>query len=309
MNPIHHPLLPQDQTMMAKIRDIAAPAKGVLERATFDAGLEQTLRAADMTYEAAIVGGCAGWWCRPLVQTPGAAILYFHGGAYIVGTSSAYRNFVGQIAQRVQRAAFIAEYPLAPESPFPIAVRDAEAAYAGLLDQGFDDVVLAGDSCGGGLALVLASLTVVATGRTPTLPPSRVAVMSPWTDLALTGATIETLADADPFLTKAALASAASQYLGKHDPRDPKASPFYGNVKNLPPIRVDVGEDEILLDDGRRYAERVASADGEVQLHTWAGMPHVFPTNIGKLLAADAALNDIASFLRGTDLHRTQAAA
>lgn len=309
MSLIHHPLEPQDRAIMAKIRETAAPAKGVLDRASFDAVIEHTSPASGVTYEAAIVGGCAGWWCRPLQETPGAAILYLHGGAYIAGTANAYCHFVGQIAARVHRAAFIPDYALAPENTFPAAVNDAEAAYAGLLEQGFGDVVLVGDSAGGGLALILASPTAVARERTPRLPPTRVAVLSPWTDLALDGSTMETRADADPFLTKAALSSAAHRYLGAHDSRDPLASPLYGILKGLPPIRVDVGEDEILLDDSRRYAERVASAGGEIQLHTWAGMPHVFPSNVGVLHAADQALDDIASFLRGTEFGRSREAA
>jgi epsilon-lactone hydrolase len=300
MTLVHHPIVPQDRIAMVQLREMAAPAKGVLDRAAFDAVIEHTPRAIDVTYEAAVVGGVTGWWCRPLHQTPGAAILYLHGGAYILGTAKAYRNFVGQIAQRAQRAAFIPDYALAPERPFPAAVTDAEAAYAGLLGQGFADLSLVGDSAGGGLALVLAS--VLATGRSQTLP-TRVAVMSPWTDLVLTGATMDSRADADPFLTKAALGSAAHQYLGRHDPRDPKASPLYGNPRGLPPIRVDVGEDEILLDDARRYAAEVASAEGEVEVHTWEGMPHVFPANVGILQASDAALDYIASFL-----HRRQVA-
>jgi epsilon-lactone hydrolase len=307
MSLVRHPVVPQDRARMAEIRKMAAPAKGVLERAAFDAVIEHTPPDHSVTYEAGTVGGVAGWWCRPLHQTPGAAILYLHGGAYILGTAKAYRNFAGQIAQRVQRAAFIPDYALAPEHPFPAAAKDAEATYVGLLGQGFGDVVLVGDSAGGGLALVLTSLTVAAKGRNLTLPPKRVAVISPWTDLALTGTTMETRADADPFLTKAALESAANQYLGSHDPRDPKASPLYGNLKGLPPIRVDVGEDEILLDDARRYAAQVASANGEVQVHTWEGMPHVFPANVGVLHAADAALNQIASFLRGPDLRSREA--
>jgi epsilon-lactone hydrolase len=301
MTHVHHPLATQDRATMAKIREIAAPSKGVLERAAFDTLIEHTQPADGVTYEAAIVGGVAGWWCKPLHQTPGAAILYLHGGAYILGTAKAYRNVVGHIARRVQRAAFIPDYALAPERPFPAAVKDAEAAYRGLLCQGFGDLVLVGDSAGGGLALILASLMVAAKGRRQTLAPTRVAVMSPWTDLALTGTTIETLADADPFLTKAALASAANQYLGRHDPRDPNASPLYGNPEGLPPIRVDVGEDEILLDDARRYWEGAVSAGSEVQLHTWEGMPHVFPANVGALQAADAALDHIAAFLRSAE--------
>jgi acetyl esterase/lipase len=305
----HHPILPQDQATMTKIREVAAPAKGVLERAAFDAIIGHTPAADSVTYEAGTAGGITGWWCRPLHQMPRAAILYLHGGAYIAGSARAYCNFVGHIVDRVQRAAFIPDYALAPERPFPAALEDAEAAYAGLLDQGFADVVLVGDSAGGGLALILASLTVAAKGRNPTLSPKRVAVMSPWTDLALTGTTLETLADADPFLTKAALASAANQYLGSHHPRDPRASPLYGNLEGMPPIRVDVGEDEILLDDARRYAERVASADSEVEVHAWEGMPHVFPANVGVLHAGDEALNHIALFLRGHDTRRSAEAA
>jgi acetyl esterase/lipase len=310
MTPTFHPVVPQDRATMATIREMAAPAKGVLERAAFDAVIEHTAPAQGVTYEAGTVGGVAGWWCRPPDPTPASAILYLHGGAYILGTAKAYRNVVGQIALRVQRAAFIPDYALAPEQPFPAAVKDAEAVYAGLHGQGFGDVVLVGDSAGGGLALILTSLMVTAhgklhKGRQAISPPTRAAAMSPWTDLALTGATIETRSDADPFLTRAALASAAHQYLGTQDPRVPTASPLYGTLGGLPPIRVDVGEDEILLDDARRYAEGVASADGQVQLHIWEGMPHVFPANVGVLQAADVALDHIASFLRGAEPPRT----
>jgi acetyl esterase/lipase len=304
MTPLHHAAVPQDRQTMAKIREMAAPAKGVLERAAFDAVIGHTRPADGVEYESGTVGGVSGWWCKPPRQIPGAAILYLHGGAYMLGTARAYRNVVGQIAQRVERAAFVPDYALAPERPFPGAVEDAEATYAGLLGEGFGDVVLVGDSAGGGLALVLTS-RVAAKGRQQTIPPTRVAVMSPWTDLALTGTTIETQADADPFLTKAALAAAARQYLGEHDPRDPIASPLYGNLGGLPPIRLDVGEDEILLDDSRRYARGVASKDGQVQLHIWEAMPHVFPANIGVLRAADVAMDHIASFLRGTPPSQT----
>jgi epsilon-lactone hydrolase len=298
MMPIHHSVSAADRATMADIREIAAQRKGVLERAGFDAIMEYTQPAEGVICEAATVGGIAGWWCRPPSQTPGTAILYLHGGAYIIGSPRAYCNLVGQIARRVQRAAFIPDYPLAPEHPFPAAVEGAKSAYAGLLGQGIEDVVLIGDSAGGGLALVLAAITAAAKARFRA-PPTRVAVMSPWTDLALTGATVETLANADPFLTKAALALAAQQYLANHDARDPRASPLFGELRGLPPIRVDVGADEILLDDSRRYADRVVSAGGELQLHIWDSMPHVFAVNVGVLQAAGEALDHIASFLRG----------
>jgi len=302
MTPVHHPLLPQDREMMAKIREMAAPAKGVLERASFDAVIEHTSPAIGVTYEKASVGDIGGWWCRPPRQTLGAAILYLHGGAYILGTAKAYRNVVGQIAQGAQRAAFIPDYALAPERPFPSAVLDVQSVYTGLLAQGIFDIALVGDSAGGGLALALTSLIVADSERSrAAISPTRVAVISPWTDLALTGTTLATLADVDPFLTKAALASAAKQYLGDHDPRDPRASPLYASLRGLPPIRVDVGEDEILLDDARRYAEVAAATGSTIYFDTWEGMPHVFPANVGVLGAADAAMREITTYLQGTE--------
>jgi acetyl esterase/lipase len=122
--------------------------------------------------------------------------------------------------------------------------------------------------------------------------------MSPWTDLALSGASMETRAAADPLLTKESLASTARLYLGGHDPRDPLVSPLYGDLAGLPPVRMHVGEDEILLDDSLRYGERIESEGGAVQIHTWQGMTHVFLSNVALLHAAKEALDDIAKFLR-----------
>jgi len=247
---------------------------------------------------AGTVGGVPGWWLRPAGAPAAAAILYLHGGAYIVGSAAAYRNFVGQIAHSAGLAAFAPDYRLAPEHPFPAAVDDAQAVYRGLGELGVSEIFLVGDSAGGGLTLVLLALASASArdGRRPT--PRAAAVMSPWTDLALTGGTLASEAEADPFLTRAALQSAAVQYLGAHEPRDPRASPLYGDLAGLPPVMIQVGEDEILLDDARRYAERMAAAGGEIQLHQWAGMPHVFPANIGVLAAAQLAVDAIGSFMR-----------
>ena len=294
-----HPLAAQDGDAMAKIRVATAAAKGQLDRAAFNAMMEHVAQAPSIRYEAEEIGGITGWWCRP----PGAAqkttaILYLHGGAYIVGSAKAYRNFAGHIASRSSAAVFIAEYRLAPEHQFPAAFDDALAAYHGLVKQGFDNIALAGDSAGGGLALALSSKIVAEAHRIAGPKPKGIAVMSPWTDLDLTGATLKTRAEADPFLTKAALESAAELYVGPNDPRDPMVSPLYGSHGGLPQIRIDVGDDEILLDDARRYAERIKAAGGVCEVHIWAGMPHVFASNIGVLAASDAALGDIGRFLR-----------
>jgi acetyl esterase/lipase len=244
------------------------------------------------------VGGVPGWWCRPQDAPEKAAILYLHGGAYILGSAKAHRNFVGHIALRAGTAAFVPDYRLAPEHPFPAAVEDARAAYRGLVKQGVVDIALAGDSAGGGLALVLLSLMVAEARADSRRHPRGAAVMSPWTDLSLSGASLKTRADADPFLTEEALASAARLYLGQNDPRDLLASPLFGNMAGLPPILLHVGEDEVLLDDARRYADQVSANDGDIQLHIWAGMPHVFPSNIGTLASANGALGVLGAFLR-----------
>ena len=299
---IHHPIHLLDRVAMVAVRLMVASMKGTVTgpsaREPFDGVMEKTPAADGVTYEEGEVGGIAGWWCRPDDAVAGAAILYFHGGAYVVGSARAYQHFVGQVAARAKVSAFVPEYGLAPEHPFPAAVDEAQACYRGLVEKGFGKIALAGDSAGGGLALVLLSLLMAKARDGSALRPVGAAVMSPWTDLALSGASMETRAEADPLLTKESLASTARLYLGGHDPRDPLASPLYGDLAGLPPVRMHVGEDEVLLDDSLRYGERIESQGGTVQIHTWQGMVHVFPSNVALLHAAKEALDDIGNFLR-----------
>jgi acetyl esterase/lipase len=287
---------------MVAMRLMVGSMKGSLtgpsSREQFDELMEKTPAADGVTYEEGDVGGVAGWWCRPEDAVAGAAILYFHGGAYVVGSARAYQHFVGQVAARAKAVAFVPEYSLAPEHPFPAAVDDAQACYRGLVEKGFGKIALAGDSAGGGLALVLLSLLVAKARDVSALRPAGAAVLSAWTDLALSGMSMETRAEADPLLTKESLASTARLYLSGHDPHDPLASPLYGDLAGLPPIRMHVGEDEVLLDDSLRYGERIERHDGTVQIHTWQGMTHVFPSNVALLHAAKEALADIGNFLR-----------
>lgn len=267
-------------------------------RPEFDNLIEKTPEAEGVTYEVATIGGVAGWWCRPRRQaTEGAAILYLHGGAYVLGSAAAYRNFVGQIAARANASIFVADYGLAPEHPFPSAIDDAEAVYHGLAESGLSRLILAGDSAGGGLALALL-LSMTAAARGGTLPkPLAAVVMSPWTDLALTGESIAARATSDPLLTREALEQAAQLYLGDADRNDPRASPLYGEFVGLPPVLFHVGEDEILLDDSARLADRIEAVDGVAQMHVWEGMTHVFPSNLS-LKAANEALENIGTFLQ-----------
>lgn len=298
----HHPLDPLDRNAMAKmclmVESMKGTVTGVSAREPFDDLMERTPPADGVTYEKAEVGGVFGWWCRPNNAPIDAAILYFHGGAYVVGSAQAYRHFVGQIAVRARVSAFVPEYSLGPEHPFPAGVEDARASFAGLVERGFARIALAGDSAGGGLALSLLSLVVAEPCEGTRVLPAGAAVMSPWTDLALSGVSMETREEADPLMTKESLAAAARIYLGEHAPRDPRASPLYADLAGLPPVRIHVGEDEVLIDDSIRYGERLENAGGTVQVHTWEGMIHVFPSNIASLRAAKQALDDVGSFLR-----------
>ena len=266
-------------------------------RPGFDALTDKAPAADGVTTEAAQVGGIPGWWCRPGNAIAGAAVLYLHGGAYVLGSAAAYRNFAGQLATRAKAAIFVPDYGLAPERPFPAAIDDAHAAYRGLAAAGFTRIAVAGDSAGGGLALALLSL-VKADAQAGQVPmPLAAAVLSPWTDLALTGDSLQSKASVDPLLTREQLAAAARLYLGEHDPRDPRASALYADLAGLPPVCLQVGDCEVLLDDSRRYAERIVAAGGTADLHVWHGMIHVFPANLTLLRAAPEALDLVGAFL------------
>ena len=299
---VRHPLTEKDRESIAAMRTEVAPFKGKMgdpsARGPFDELMERTADAAGVTYEKTGLGGSGGIWCTPRGASPDAAILYLHGGAYMLGSAGAYRHFVGQIAARASAPAFVAEYRLAPEHVFPAAVDDAMAAYHGLVEHGARRIAIVGDSAGGGLSLILLSLVQSEAVAGRGLAPSCAVVMSPWTDLALTGRSLQDGADDDPLLTTEMLSKAGEAYLGPHDRRDPRVSPLYGRLAGLPPIQLHVGTSEILLDDTRRYVERARAEGVDATAHVWEGMTHVFPSSIGTLDAAEQALGVMAVFLR-----------
>jgi monoterpene epsilon-lactone hydrolase len=192
--------------------------------------------------------------------------------------------------------AFIPDYRLAPEDPFPAAVRDLEACYHGLVDQGITKIALTGDSARGNLALVLLT-TASAEASKDDVAPVGAVVFSPITDLALTGESFETRAEADLYFTKPQAAGLVRSYLGATDPKNPIASPLYADLTGLPPIRIHVGDDEVLLDDSRHYVERAVAAGVDAKLDIWMGMPHGFVTNVGGFNAATHALKASGAFL------------
>jgi epsilon-lactone hydrolase len=284
---------------MAAVRASTAPNKGrmrgVAARAPFDAIMSAVQAPPDVNFREGRVGGIAGWWCEPLVAVPDASILHLHGGWFNLGSATAYRHLVGHIAHSAAAVAFVPDYRLAPEHPFPAAIEDVRASFRGLTEYGSRKIAVTGDSAGGNLVLSLLSSLVA--DPTVTLRPAAAALLSPVTDLELTGSTWQTRAAADPYFVRDQVADLIEGYLNGHDSRDPLASPLYGNLAGLPPIRVQVGDDEVLLDDSQRLVARAVAAGVDARLDVWEGMPHGFQAFIGQAQAASSALSSLGRFL------------
>jgi monoterpene epsilon-lactone hydrolase len=295
-----HPLDPADAPTITQIRTATRAQKGapwsVDSRKYFDALMEGVSPPNDVTFESGVVGGVPGLWIHPASSRPDEAILHLHGGWFHAGSAKGYRHLVGHIAARAGTKAFVPDYRLAPEHPFPAAVDDVLATYRGLDDSGLQRIAITGDSAGGNLALVLAS--ILSGKKVPAKATLvGVAAMSPVTDLTLSGATYQTRAEADPYFTKQQVAGLMHSYLGSVDANDPRASPLQGPFKGLPPIRIHVGDDEVLLDDSRRYVERAIAAGVDARVDVWTGMPHGFVAIIGPIKASTQALEAIGMFL------------
>lgn len=228
-------------------------------------------------------------------QRQEGTILYFHGGGYAMGSAEASVGLAADLGRRSHMRVVTVDYRLAPEHPFPAASDDAIAAYRELLAREGDAarIAIAGESAGGNLALV-ALLRI----RDAALPqPFATVVMSPWTDLAGTGLSSTTKADVDPALTASGLRTRAGDYLGDIDPESPTASPIYADLTGLPPLLIQVGSNEVLLDDATRLAARAAADDVAVTLDVVPEVPHVFQAFAAHLDEADDALDRAGTFL------------
>lgn len=202
-------------------------------------------------------------------------ILYLHGGGYISGSMDSHRALAARIAAAAGRDAVSLDYRLAPEDPFPAAVDDAVAAYLALLEAGHDPsaIAVAGDSAGGGLALAL--LLALRDGGDPL--PATAVLLSPWADLTMSAASYGRWEGEDPMLDRATLRLMADHYLAGADPTGPLASPGLADLAGLPPLMVQVGEVEVLLDDSVALAARAKAAGVSVELRVWPELIHVFP--------------------------------
>jgi acetyl esterase/lipase len=241
------------------------------------------------------LGGVAGDWLTPAAADEGRIVLYFHGGGYNIGSAESHRSMLTHLATRARARVFATDYRLAPESPYPAAVDDALAAYRGLLSTGADPsrVVVAGDSAGGGLALAL--LVRLRDAAEP-LPAGALA-LSPWTDLSGSNPSIDANDGLDIMLGRPLLDHWAASYLDGTAPTDPGASPLHADLTGLPPVFVQVGDTEVLLDDGARFAAKADAAGVDVTLEVEPDMFHVWAFFAGIVPESDAALDSAAAWI------------
>jgi acetyl esterase/lipase len=224
-------------------------------------------------------------------------VLYLHGGAYTFGSPSHYRDFIWRIAAAAASTVLCIDYRLAPEHPFPAALEDAVRAYGWLLRQGAEPsrIAVMGDSAGGGLVFAL----LLKLRDDGLAMPGAAVAMSPWTDLTMSGNSFRRNANADPMLSAQQARHFARCYLAGADPSHPYASPVFGDPHGLPPSLIQVGSDEILLDDATRMAERLRAAGCSVELEIWPRMPHVWPLFARILPEGHRAIERIGDFVRG----------
>jgi phosphinothricin tripeptide acetyl hydrolase len=241
---------------------------------------------------------CGG---RPgeLLQPAGGgqrAMLYLHGGGYVLGSPKSHRHMIAALALAADAVVLVPDYRLAPEAVFPAALDDAVAAYEWLLERGWrpDQIAMAGDSAGGGLCLA----TLLHLKDQGAALPAAAICISPWTDMTVSGASHQSKADVDPMVKSASLRHYGELYCGGRALDDPALSPLFGDLSGLPPLLIQVGSDEILLDDARELHLRAKAAGTDSTLEVWQGMFHVWHWFGHYLDEAAAATGKIADFMR-----------
>jgi monoterpene epsilon-lactone hydrolase len=264
-------------------------------RAAFNELMAQAPLAPDVQQRAVETGGVDGVEVTVQGTRADNVILYFHGGVYVIGTALASVPLVSELVRRTGVRAITLDYRLGPEHPYPAAVEDARAAYEGLLAQGIapDQIALAGESAGGGLAVA----TLLALREAGTPLPSCAFLMSPYADLTLSGETLTARQELDPVLTPDGLRVRVPDYVGGAAAADPHISPIFGDLSGLPPLLIQAGSHEILLSDALRLAARAALSDVPVILEVTPGVPHVFQGFAGFLDEARAALDRASDFV------------
>jgi len=286
----------QNLVAMLKSRPIDPNATIQDTRAGFEQMASLFPVEADVKCESVNAGGVKSEW----VSAPGAdsnrAILYLHGGGYVIGSINTHRSLAGRLSRASKARVLVIDYRLAPEHPHPAAVDDSVAAYRWMLQQGLQPskIAVSGDSAGGGLTV--AALVAIRDAKLPL--PAAGAPISPWVDLEGIGESMTTKAGIDPIVQKAGLLQMAQAYLAGKNPRTPLAAPLYADLSGLPPLLIQVGTAETLLDDAARLAERAKKAGVKVSYEPWENMIHVWHLFAPMLDEGQRAIERIGEFVR-----------
>ena len=242
------------------------------------------------------IDGLYAEWLTPKHCMDGKLLLYLHGGGYIIGGCDMHRQMVSHIARAGRIRALLPEYRLSPEHKFPAAIDDAVAIYRTLLGTGVkaDDILFAGDSAGGGL--VVATLLSLRDAGDPL--PAAAVLLSPFLDTTGSGESMRSRAVQDPWFRPEDLPIIADHYCEPHQRRYPLVSPVFADIDGLPPLYIQVGDDEILLSDSERIADQCVAAGIDVELEVWPGMWHVFQFFVGKMPESRRAIDKIGAYIR-----------
>jgi len=268
----------QDRQTLAALFAAGSPLESpsiAEQRAQIDAMGANFPVPEGLEVQPASMGGVAGEWVRAKgVRRGDAALLYLHGGGYVIGSPRSHRHMLAALGADSGLPIFCADYRLAPENKFPAAVDDGVAAYKGLLDSGIaaGRLAIAGDSAGGGLTIA----TLVAAKDEGLPMPACAVVFSPWVDLSQGGESFRTRAQRDPMVKKDGIDQMATAYLGGAEAKTPLASPVFADLRGLPPLLIQVGTEEALHDDAVALKARAEAAGVEVSFESWGGMIHVF---------------------------------
>ena len=281
--------------LAARLKASEAPESIAETRTNHDKLGAKMKLSSGISEENIIVGGVKGIKFSPATESL-TNVLYFHGGGYVVGSPTSHRSMTSQIAASCKSEIWSMDYRLGPENPFPAAVEDGLASYKGLLDEGIkaSNIVISGDSAGGGLTVATAIRI-----REENLPlPAGLMLISPWTNLSSDGWSYNNNAIEDPVVHQDILKNCSSQYLGNTNCRHPLASPIEADLSNLPPILIQVGSEEILLSDSVTLAERAGAANVEVSLEIWPKMFHVFQYYYYRLKQGQDAIDRIGAWVQ-----------
>jgi acetyl esterase/lipase len=288
---------PESQRIRAAFTNDSASVNTPIDvqRREWEAAAANTPLPAGTSIQSVMADGVPGEWVRSPAADGDKALLWLHGGGFSTGSCVTHRGLAAHLSMTAGIPVLTIDYRLVPEHPFPAGLDDACTAYRWLLKTGYrpSNVIIGGDSSGGGLAV--SNLLKLRDAGDP-LPAAGV-LMSPMLDMTLTGESFTTRAGVDPLISQAGLQAAVNLYRADNDSRHPLLSPVYADLRGLPPLLIQVGGHELLLSDSTRLADRAALAGGEVVLHVWPEMWHVFQGWASELPEAQAALQEIGAFI------------